>query len=150
MDFMNEQQDLKPKSKYAKAVDLADGKYSGKISFAGFVKVTIKETGEEKQTYQIKVMLAGVETQITYWLKTDADFRRLLTSLGRIGFDVEAWGPKFNKPYENELIKAGETLTNHILSFHKSTTSNRYPSIGLDELSESNADLQAELDQLPF
>jgi hypothetical protein len=149
MDFMNEQQDLKPKSKYAKAIDLADGKYSGKISFAGFVIIK-KDTPEEKKTYQIKVMLAGVETQITYWLKTDADFRRLLTSLGRIGFDVEAWGPKFNKPYENELIKAGETLTNHILSFHKSTTSNGYPSIGLDELSESNADIQAELDQLPF
>lgn len=150
MDFMNEQQDLKSKSKFAKANDLADGKYSGKISFAGFVEITVKETGEKKQTYQIKVMLAGVETQITYWLKTDADLRRLLTSLGRIGFDVEAWGPKFNKPYQHELIKAGETLTNHILSFHKSTTSNGYPAIGLDELSESNAELQAELDDLPF
>lgn len=150
MDFMNEQQDLKSKSKYARANDLADGKYSGKISFAGFVEITVKETGEKKKTYQIKVMLSGVETQITYWLKTEADLRRLLTSLGRIGFDVETWGPKFNKPYENELIKAGETLTNHILSFHKSTTSNGYPAIGLDELSESNAELQAELDELPF
>jgi hypothetical protein len=150
MDFMNVQQDLKSESRFANANDLADGKYSGKISFAGFVEVTVKATQEKKQTYQIKVMLEKVETQITYWLKTDADFRRLLTSLGRIGFDVETWGPKFDKPYENELIKAGETLTNHILSFNKSTTSNGYPSIGLDELSESNADLQAELDQLPF
>jgi len=150
MDFMHVQQDLKSESRFAKANDLADGKYSGKISFAGFVEITVKATQEKKQTYQIKVMLEKVETQITYWLKTDADFRRLLTSLGRIGFDVETWGPKFDKPYENELKKAGETLINHILSFNKSTTSNGYPVVGLDELSESNADLQAELDELPF
>ena len=135
MDFMNVQQDLKSETRFAKVNDLPDGKYSGKISFAGFVKVVIKATQEEKNTFQIKVMLAGVETQITYWLATDADFRRLLTSWGRIGFDVE---------------KAAETLINHILSFHKRTTPNGYPAIGLDELTESNKELQAELDDLPF
>ena len=117
MDFMNVQQDLKSETRFAKVNDLPDGKYSGKISFAGFVKVVIKATQEEKNTFQIKVMLAGVETQITYWLATDADFRRLLTSLGRIGFDVENWGPAFKKPYQTQIEKAAETLINHILSF---------------------------------
>ena len=150
MDFMNVQQDLKSETRFAKVNDLPDGKYSGKISFAGFVEVVIKATQEKKNTFQIKVMLAGVETQITYWLATDADFRRLLTSLGRIGFDVENWGPNFNKPYQIQIEKAAETLINHVLSFHKRTTPNGYPAIGLDELTESNKELQAELDDLPF
>lgn len=150
MDFMNEQQDLKLQSKFAKANDLPDGKYSGKISFAGFVEVTIKATNEKKNTFQIKVVIGGVETQITYWLATDADLRRLLTSLGRIGFAVEEWGPNFNKPYQTQIEKAAETLINHVLSFHKRTTPNGYPAIGLDELTESYKGLQAELDDLPF
>lgn len=149
MDFMNEQQNLKL-TKFALANNLTDGKYSGKISFAGFVEVTIKATNEKKNTFQIKVIIAGVETQITYWLATDADFRRLLTSLGRIGFAVEEWGPNFNKPYQIQIEKAAETLINHVLSFHKKTTPNGYPAIGLDELTELNKEVEAELDDLPF
>lgn len=52
MDFMNTQQDLKSESKFAKVNDLPDGKYSGKISFAGFVEVTIKATQEKNKPFK--------------------------------------------------------------------------------------------------
>lgn len=138
-----------------KVETLPDGDYVGRI-----VKCTLKRKVETKNgptdIFEILVEIDSKQYTMTYWLNSDGNMKRCLTSLKRIKFPVDQWGPDFSRPYPDELYKAGAEMQNKMLSFTRGTSAGGYPTIGLTELSDftviaTNASATASTDDdLPF
>jgi len=118
-----------------KVETLPEGDYAGKV-----VRCTLKRKVETKSgptdIFEILVEIESKQYTITYWLNSDGNMKRCLTSLKRIGFQVTQWGPDFGRPYPDELQKAAAEMQNKMLSFTRGTSSGGYKTIGLTELSD--------------
>lgn len=148
-DF-DKQVDLDSNFKSTKATDLADGTYLGIIKKAWIKEVKSFETSSGKQKiFQIDLLVEGESVEISYWLKSDANFKRCLINLQKLGFDVPQWGPVFNRPYLSEMDKAGLEMRGKTLSFRKDTNG-EYKNIVLMALSADSIQSAASEDELPF
>lgn len=148
-DF-DKQVDLDSNFKSTKATDLADGTYLGIIKKAWIKEVKSFETPTGKQKiFEINLVVEEKSVQISYWLKSDANFKRCLINLQKLGFDVPQWGPVFNRPYLSEMDKAGLEMRGKTLSFRKDTNG-EYKNIVLMALSADSIQSAASEDELPF
>ena len=148
-DF-EKQVDLDSNFKSTKATDLADGTYLGLVKKAWIKEVKSLETASGKQKiFELDLIVEGESVQISYWLKSDANFKRCLLNLQKIGFDVPSWGPNFDRPYLSEMAKAGLKMSGKTLSFRKDTNGD-YKNIVLMALSAESIQPAASEDELPF
>lgn len=144
---LDNQVDLKS-DKLPKVESLPDGNYSGWITSAGIKKLELTEG--PRTIFEIVLKVNGTPHQLTYWLTSDGNMRRCLTSMKRIGFDVMQWGPNYGRPYTQELSTAGEQMIGCTLHFKKGTSGD-YATIGLESLDESTKGQEPVSDaDLPF
>lgn len=144
------QVDLNSNFKSTKATDLVDGTYLGLVKKAWIKEVNSPVTASGKQKiFEIDLLVEGESVQISYWLKSDANFKRCLINLQKIGFDVPSWGPNFDRPYLSEMAKAGLKMIGKTLSFRKDTNG-EYKNIVLMALSADSIQPAASEDELPF
>ena len=144
------QVDLNSNFRSTKATDLADGTYLGRVKHAYIQEVNSPVTATGKQKiFKINLVVEEESVQISYWLKSDANFKRCLINLQKLGFDVPQWGPMFNRPYLAEMDKAGLEMRGKTLSFRKDTNG-EYKNIVLMSLSADSIQPAASMDELPF
>ena len=144
------QVDLNSNFRSTKATDLEDGTYLGRVQNAWIKEVNspVTPTGKQK-IFEINLVVEEKSVQISYWLKSDANFKRCLINLQKLGFDVPQWGPVFNRPYLSEMDKAGLEMRGKTLSFRKDTNG-EYKNIVLMALSADSIQPAASEDELPF
>jgi hypothetical protein len=144
------QVDLNSNFRSTKASDLEDGTYLGRVENAWIKEVSSPVTPSGKQkVFEINLVVNGKSVQISYWLASDANMKRCLINLQKIGFDVPQWGPMFDRPYLVEMDKAGLAMRGKTLSFRRDTNG-QYKNITLMALSADSIQPAASEDDLPF
>jgi hypothetical protein len=144
------QVDLNSNFRSTKASDLEDGTYLGRVENAWIKEVSSPVTPSGKQkVFEINLVVNGKSVQISYWLASDANMKRCLINLQKIGFDVPQWGPMFDRPYLVEMDKAGLAMRGKTLSFRRDTNG-QYKNITLMALSADSIPSQPSEDELPF
>jgi hypothetical protein len=144
------QVDLDSNFRSTKASDLEDGTYLGRVENAWIKEVSSPVTPSGKQkVFEINLVVNGKSVQISYWLASDANMKRCLINLQKIGFDVPQWGPMFDRPYLVEMDKAGLAMRGKTLSFRRDTNG-QYKNITLMALSADSIPSQPSEDELPF
>jgi|688.fasta_scaffold32911_12 hypothetical protein len=144
------QVDLNSNFRSTKASDLEDGTYLGRVENAWIKEVSSPVTPSGKQkVFEINLVVDGRSVQISYWLASDANMKRCLINLQKIGFDVPQWGPMFDRPYLVEMDKAGLAMRGKTLSFRRDTNG-QYKNVTLMALSADSIPSQPSEDDLPF
>jgi hypothetical protein len=144
------QVDLNSNFRSTKASDLEDGTYLGRVENAWIKEVSSPVTPSGKQkVFEINLVVNGKSVQISYWLASDANMKRCLINLQKIGFDVPQWGPMFDRPYLVEMDKAGLAMRGKTLSFRRDTNG-QYKNVTLMALSADSIPSQPSEDDLPF
>lgn len=105
---------------------------------------------EQRKTEDKNYLVGAKKHILTYWLTSEANLKRCLTSLKRIGFDCDSWGPNFGRPYTDELEDAGKKMTGCLLSFKRGSSNQGYATIGLEGLDESEKPAPVSDADLPF
>jgi|688.fasta_scaffold12540_21 hypothetical protein len=132
----------------ARVEELPEGQHAGLVTKTQ-VK-TIETKNGPATLFELVLKVSDQLYSLTYWLTSEANLKRCLTSLKRIGFDCDSWGPNFGRPYTDELEDAGKKMTGCLLSFKRGSSNQGYATIGLEGLDESEKPAPVSDADLPF
>jgi hypothetical protein len=79
----------------ARVEELPEGQHAGLVTKTQ-VK-TIETKNGPATLFELVLKVSDQLYSLTYWLTSEANLKRCLTSLKRIGFDCDSWGPNFGR-----------------------------------------------------